>query len=129
MPIVSLYAAILALLFAGLGLRTIVLRNRLRIAVGDGGNPQLLRAMRVHANFAEYVPLTLLLIFFVEQAGAPPLRVHVLCATLLAGRVLHAIGVSRLKEPIALRVTGMILTFVPLIGAATQLLRFYAARM
>ncbi|MEN9842262.1 MAG: hypothetical protein RLZZ612_91 [Pseudomonadota bacterium] len=33
-----------------------------RVAVGDGGHPELLRAMRVHANFAEYVPLSLGLI-------------------------------------------------------------------
>ena len=129
MPIVSLYAALLALLFAALGIRTVLLRRRLAIAVGDGGNPLLLRAMRVHANFAEYVPLTLLLIFFLEQAGAAPLRVHLLCAMLLAGRVLHAIGVSRVREPYALRVVAMTLTFTPLIGAATLLLSFYLARM
>ena len=56
------YAALLALLFVALSWRTIGLRRRYCVAVGDGGQPELLRAMRVHANFAEYVPLALLLI-------------------------------------------------------------------
>jgi len=62
MHIVPLYAALLALIFVALSVRTLRMRRRLRIAVGDGGDTALLRAMRVHANFAEYVPLSLLLI-------------------------------------------------------------------
>ena len=56
MRITSFYSALLALLFCALSLRTLLLRRKLRVAVGDAGNLQLLRAMRVHANFAEYVP-------------------------------------------------------------------------
>ena len=60
--IVPAYAALLALFFVALSIRTLRLRRELRIAVGDGGNPAMLRAMRVHANFAEYVPLGLILL-------------------------------------------------------------------
>jgi uncharacterized membrane protein YecN with MAPEG domain len=42
----------------------------MHIAIGDAGNPEMLRAMRVHSNFAEYVPLSLLLIYFVETAAS-----------------------------------------------------------
>ena len=38
MPIVSLYAGLLALLFVALSLRTLGLRRRLRIAIGDAGS-------------------------------------------------------------------------------------------
>ncbi len=71
MLVTPIYAAVLALVFVGLSVRTIRLRRRARIAVGDGGDPRLARAMRVHTNFAEYVPLALLLIYFAESAGAP----------------------------------------------------------
>lgn len=54
MPLVAPYAAVLGLLFAALSVRTLLLRRRLRVALGDGGDERLLRAMRVHANFAEY---------------------------------------------------------------------------
>ena len=56
----AIYAAILALMFVGLSVRTLSMRRRLKIAIGDEGNPTMLRAMRVHSNFAEYVPLGLL---------------------------------------------------------------------
>ena len=70
--IVLLYAALLALLFVGLSIRTLRMRRRLGIAIGDAGNESMLRAMRAHSNFAEYVPLSLLLIYLVEVTGASP---------------------------------------------------------
>ena len=72
MPAVSLYAALLAILYAGLSVRTLRLRRQLRIAIGDKGDERMLRAMRAHANFAEYVPLALLLIYLVEIARPMP---------------------------------------------------------
>jgi len=65
------------------------------IAIGDAGNPQMLRAMRVHANFAEYAPFTLRLAFMFELQGAHYLLVHALCICLLVGRISHAHGVSK----------------------------------
>jgi len=65
-PVTPLYAALLGLMFIALSIRTIRLRRRYRVAIGDGRKALLQRAMRVNANFAEYVPLALLLIYFVE---------------------------------------------------------------
>lgn len=122
MRIVPFYAAILALFFVALSLRTIGLRRRLRIGVGDAGDERMLRAMRAHSNFAEYVPLALLVFFFVETAGATIPLVHGLCACLVVGRVVHAVGVSQVPEPRGLRQAGMALTFTPIIVAALRLL-------
>lgn len=116
------YAALLGLIFVVLSLRTIRLRRRHRVAVGDGGNAELRRAMRVHANFAEYAPLALLLIFFVEHDGVEMLLVHALGSALLAGRLLHAWGVSQDRENFRYRVSGMILTFGTIITAALAIL-------
>jgi uncharacterized membrane protein YecN with MAPEG domain len=127
MLIVSLYASLLGLLFVGLSIRTLRMRHRLRIAVGDGGNEAMLRAMRAHANFAEYVPLSLLLLYFVERGGASAALVHLLGLCLLAGRVLHSIGVSRLNEPYGYRVFGMAMTFACIIGASLRLLWLYVS--
>ncbi len=122
MQVVPFYAALLALLFFALSFRTVRLRRRLRIGVGDAGNTQLLRAMRVHANFAEYVPLCLLLFYFVEMRGADLRLVHGLGLGLLIGRMLHAFGVSQEKEKLKFRVTGMVMTFLALITASVYLL-------
>jgi len=121
-PIVSAYAALLALLFMALSIRTLRLRRQLRIAIGDAGNPAMLRAMRVHSNFAEYVPLSLLLVYFVEVQGAQATLVHGLCLCLLIGRLAHAFGVSQPDENFSFRVTGMALTFTVLFFSSAWLL-------
>jgi uncharacterized membrane protein YecN with MAPEG domain/dihydrofolate reductase len=94
MRITAFYAALLALLFGILSVRTLLLRRRLRVAVGDASDAQLLRAMRVHANFAEYVPLCLLLVAFCEAQGTPAPWVHLALTGLLVGRLVHAYGVQ-----------------------------------
>ncbi|MBX3650053.1 MAG: MAPEG family protein [Burkholderiales bacterium] len=122
MTVTPLYAAILGLIFVALSLQTIRLRRRHRVALGDGDQAPLRRAMRVHANFAEYVPLALLLMFFVERGGGSALRIHVLGIALLAGRLLHAWGVSQARENFRYRTTGMVLTFSVIISASLFLL-------
>ena len=120
--IVPVYAAVLAFIYIVLAIRVIRLRQSAKVAIGTGGNAGLERSMRVHANFAEYVPFALLLASFVEMQGAPAWRVHLLCLALVAGRLIHAFGVSQERENIRLRVVGMVMTFAVLAGMALSLL-------
>lgn len=120
--IIPFYASLLALLYFVLAVRVIRIRRKERIAIGDRGNARLQRAMRVHANFAEYVPLALILLTFVEWQGSSPLLVHGLGLALLVGRVVHAYGVSQEKENYRLRTAGMLLTFAPIFIAAVRLI-------
>lgn len=113
--VVMLYAGLLALIFVALSIRTLRLRRHLKVAVGDGGSVVMLRAMRVHSNFSEYVPIGLLLLYFVEVAGTNQVLVHFLGASLLLGRILHAIGVSQVNEKFLFRVLGMTMTFIPIV--------------
>jgi uncharacterized membrane protein YecN with MAPEG domain len=122
MHILPAYAALLGLIFFYLSVRTIGLRRKLHIGIGASDNPLMLRAMRVHANFAEYVPLTLLLIYLVEVQGGPGLLVHALGLCLLVGRTAHAYGVSQAQENFAYRVTGMAMTFTALLSSCALLL-------
>lgn len=128
MRITSFYAALCGLLFAVLSVRTLLLRRKFRIAVGDGGNRQLLRAMRVHANFAEYVPLCLLLVAFCEAQGASARYLHLALAGLLLGRVSHAYGVSQESERISFRVFGVAVTLAVLISASLRLVMQFIDR-
>jgi uncharacterized protein len=128
--IVPVYAALLALLFVGLSVRIVYLRRTLRIGIGDAGNTQILRAIRVHSNLAEYAPFALFLIYLVETQGvgqSRPWLIHALGVCLLLGRCLHAYGLGSVKEKSTLRVAGMALTFFVLINASTQLLWIYAS--
>ena len=120
--ITPIYVALLAILFLFLSFKTIKVRKRLQIGVGTGDNPELLRAMRVHANFSEYVPITLILILSVELLKGHFTLVHCLGAALLIGRVLHAYGVSQTKENLKFRVSGMLLTFSTMLVSIISIL-------
>jgi uncharacterized membrane protein YecN with MAPEG domain len=122
MHILPVYAALLGLLFFYLSIRTIGLRRRLQIGIGSKENDEMLRGMRVHSNFAEYAPITLLLIYFVEIQGAHPLLIHALGAILLVGRSIHAYGVSQMNEKFVFRVSGMAMTFTAILTASCILL-------
>ena len=120
--IISIYAALLGLGYVGLAVRVIRLRRQVKIALGSGGSRQLERAIRVHANFSEYVPLALILATFAEMRGYPSMLIHAFGLTLVSGRVLHAYGVSQENENLRFRVAGMALTFTSLIAPAIALL-------
>ena len=125
--IVPIYAAIFAVMLVGLSLRVAKTRGDVRVAIGDGGNIVLRRAIRVQGNFTEYVPMALILFTFVELQGWPHWLVHALCLALLAARVVHAFGIGREPEDIRFRATGMATTALLLVVAAGLLL-YSAAR-
>jgi uncharacterized protein len=127
MPITALYAALLAPLFVVLSVRVIAMRRGSGAALGDGGDPDLLRRMRVQANFAEYVPFALVLLGLAESLHIPNWFLHALGVTLVIGRLSHAIGVSRSNEQFRFRVTGIALTLTVLITTALACL-YGAAR-
>ena len=116
------YAATLALFYVYLSVRTIGFRRKAKVSVGDGGDDGLLRAIRVHGNFAEYVPIALILIALIEAQDGPASLVHGLGALLIAARVAHAYGLSTRQAPGKYRVGGTAGTFTTLIIAATWLL-------
>jgi len=124
-----IYAALLAFVLIFLSIRVIRTRRTAKVALGDGGDQRLLRASRAQANFAEYVPMALLLIGFAELQGAPVLAIHGLGVVLLAGRLVHVYGVSQEDEDFRLRVRGMQLTFLAVASAAILILVQTVLRM
>ncbi|QGM47403.1 MAPEG family protein [Methylocystis heyeri] len=120
MPITAFYASLLTPLFLVLAVRVVAVRKSARVALGDGGDRALLRRIRAHANFAEYVPLALVLMGLAESLSASAWLLHGTGVALLAGRALHAFSVSRQREDIRHRVAAMLTTFAVLaILAAT----------
>jgi len=114
-------------LFLLLGLSMLVVRQRRRhgVALGDGGIPDLVRAIRVFGNATEYVPAGLVAIAVMAMVGVPPLSIHITGFILLAGRVTHAIGVSQNSGATLVRSIGVMLTWVAYVFAGVALL-FYA---
>lgn len=122
MTIVPVYAALLAFVYIYLSNRVIALRRRRKVSLGASGDVVIERAMRVHANFAEYAPLALLLLFMLETSGGAFVWINILCSALLAGRVLHAFGLAKANEDYRYRVAGMVTTLTVIGAAAASLL-------
>ena len=123
--VTPLYAALIGLVFTMLSVRTLRLRRRLGVAIGLGEEPILLKAVRAHGNFAEYVPIALLLMIFTELRTEGTILIHVLGSLLLVGRLTHAYGISQLKENYRFRVAGMAMTFTVIIACSLRLLATY----
>ena len=62
-------AAILALLLIGLSLNISRLRMRHQVAFGDGGKPDLIKAVRAHGNSMEQSLLFIVLLYLGEATG------------------------------------------------------------
>ena len=125
LSITGLYAALLSVLFVGLAFNIIRLRYQFKTGIGDGGNEVLAKAIRVHGNFAEYIPMALLLLGIYEINGASPMWLHVLGATLFLGRILHAIGLSKTTGVSKQRQIGMISLFIVLLILAVENIRLF----
>lgn len=122
LEITATYAALLGLLF--LMLSVLVTKHRLRaqVSLGDGGDAGLEQAIRAQANFAEYVPIALILIALAEVAGASDILLNSLGGGLLLGRLLHAWGMNQPRAIHLTRKIGMMLTWLPILLASVFLL-------
>ena len=67
--ITMLYAGLCVLLVVFLGARVAAWRFRHKIGLGDGGDKELIKRVRAHANATEYLPLALLLLGGMELNG------------------------------------------------------------
>ncbi|HEX6980676.1 MAG TPA: MAPEG family protein [Alphaproteobacteria bacterium] len=124
--VTALWAGLNGLLALGLAVNVSRHRARLGIGIGDGGNPEMLQAIRLHANNAEYVALALVLLAIDEMAGAPAVAVHVLGALLLLGRILHAVGLGRSTGTSTARAVGVAFTWLAILMACGYALYLFA---
>jgi uncharacterized membrane protein YecN with MAPEG domain len=89
-----LYAALLGLLLIALSFNVVLARRRYHVRLGVGSEEGMQQAVRVQANFSEYVPLAAVLLVLAELSGMPIAGVHVAGILLVTSRLLHAWGLS-----------------------------------
>ena len=131
LPITSVTAALLALVFLVLVARVGQARGKSGASLGDGSGAHiafgqehtvpLLVCSRSHANFCEYVPLALILLGLAEYGGAPRWLLLTLAGLLVVARVIHPMGMGR-KAPNPFRAGGAMLSFLVILGATVVLL-------
>lgn len=125
-----LYIGLAAILLIVLSARVMQLRGKHQVGIGDGGHQDLALAIRVQANFVEYVPVALLLLLCLDLVGDAKWIVHVLGILLLVGRVLHAYGLAQSPGRTFGRAAGIVLTlFVITVGAVLAILGAFNIRI
>lgn len=121
----ALWVGLHLLLLLVLSLLVVRQRQRHKVALGDGGVPELAQAIRAFGNATEYVPSALIGIAVLAVVDAPPLAVHLTGVMLFAGRLLHGFGLSRSGGASFARSIGVTLTWLAYVFASVALL-FYA---
>jgi uncharacterized membrane protein YecN with MAPEG domain len=109
-----IYAVFSAAFIIYLSFEVIKTRRKLQISVGDGNNEDLQTVQGAQSNAIEYLPIALLLLFYLEYNGASIWMIHLIGMTLVTGRIVHARGL--LRNNMSWRVLGMQVTIYVLIG-------------
>lgn len=114
----------------------VVIKSRVenKVAIHDGGVNSLSNKIRAHANFIEYTPIFLLLLFAAEYQNASGLLIHISAFSFIIARVSHFYSMAfkekyengRLQNSIKFRQIGILLTFANIISlAAFNIIMFF----
>jgi len=106
----AFWTALLLLLLLVLSLLVVRQRQTHKVTFGDEGVPQLGAAIRALIAMA--------------VVSAPPVAVHMAGGLLLAGRIAHAVALSRSTGTSLPRSVGMLLTWVAYIFCVVALVAF-----
>lgn len=116
LEVVALYAAVNILILLVLAVLVMMGRRKHKIVLGDGSNEDFTRAVRAHANAAEYIPVGLigLVLLALLDPAAPLWTLHAGGISLTLGRILHGVGLHT-GTLNAGRMLGMVLTWLALL--------------
>lgn len=129
--ITALYAGILALYLVPM--IALVIKRRFQSGVGlgsgrdDGLVPEqnLLRAVRIHADFLEFVPTILFLMLLMEITGTSTHILHGIGIALATARALHGWGLFKSSGTTWQRFIGTIMSLILVIFAAIMCILSY----
>ena len=94
LPTTLTAAAAAAIINIWLSLRIGAVRRSHKVSVGDGGIEALSRRMRAQLNFAENVPVVLVLIAGIELTGMGTTWLPYVAGAFMLGRVAHGFGMD-----------------------------------
>lgn len=121
----GLWAGLCVILLAVLSVLTSLNRRKHSVSIGDGGKHEVAVASRAFGNAIEYMPIALIALALLALTGFPVWSIHLVGGSFFVGRVLHAWGMLTTREskaPTPGRQLGMLLTHLPLLGAAVSLI-------
>ena len=122
--VTPLFAAIFGLMYLVLSFGVIKYRSKEQVSIGSGDSQELKTAIRIHGNFAEYVPLCLILLFLLENLTLSSNLAFWMGVLLFISRVCHVIGM-RSEQLLTFRVAGMLGTFAVILISSLAILWIY----
>lgn len=122
LQVAAFYVALLILGMLVLKYRVIMLRRERRIGIGDGGDHQLSKAVRVHANYTENVPFGLAALILMALLAVSMLVIHLVGILLVLARIAHAYGLTMTSASSMGRICGVLGSDIALLIAALALL-------
>jgi uncharacterized protein len=122
-PIVTAFTAgLIIVLQMALALGVIRARGRARQSIGDGGDQELLLAIRRHGNFAENAAIFVACFTLLEIMGGGGLWLMILCAGFVLGRISHILGLSMKQTVNPFRLSGIVLTIAVGVALGVRLI-------
>ena len=115
LPVSLAAAGASALINFWLAMRIARLRGKHDVMIGDGGNLEMIAAMRAQANFVEYAPFVLIMTALIELANGTSPLLAIVVGVFLIGRVAHGVGMT---GDVRGRMVGTAITMLTLLGLA-----------
>jgi hypothetical protein len=116
--ITAIYGSILALFMVVLAINVTVHRGKLKVPLGDGGNPDMLRMIRLHGNAVEYLPLAIALMAIYEINGGWHWALNAIGIALIVARMLQSWNMWNTAIAGFGRISGQSLTWLSIIALA-----------
>ena len=117
LPVTLCAAAAAAIINIWLSMRIGGVRRAEKISIGDGGNDLLSRRMRAQLNFAENVPLALVLFAAIELSDKGDQWLAIVAGVFMLGRVAHGLGMDGTSFGVG-RAIGTATTMLIMLGLA-----------
>lgn len=121
MLLTPLFAALFGFFYVFLSVNVVKHRFSKKISLGSNGDKSTEVAVRAHANFIEYVPLCLILFYFLEMVTLSSSMVFFLGCVLFVARIMHVVGMFKPREFLVLRQIGVVATFAVILAASSAL--------
>ncbi len=110
----ALWVGLNALLLIYISARVGMARGKHKVSLGDGGNPEMVKAIRTQGNYIEYAPAAIGGLVLLALLNVSALVIHILGGVFFFGRVAHLLGLGMGVWPQG-RTVGTALTMLTLL--------------
>ncbi len=117
----ALWIGLNALFLIYISFRVGQTRIKTKTNLGDGGNDDMVKAIRTQGNYIEYAPAALLGLFVLASLGLGAMWIHLLGGVFLLARISHLLGLGIGVWPQG-RFAGTLFTMLTLLATALLLI-------